>query len=213
MIFIIYESSRYEVIKHKKPDLLDPLFHCFLSLPHNFKKYAFADGVKETCKVLFDFTDEQMNNDIKEDTDIRWNISPRKAMQFIGTEIMQYKITELLPDIKKLFWVNRLRNKIIKENNIKDIGDLHNNIVISDFRFLHEILEFQNIVFIHILRDMTYEGIDSHISENELTSIDIMCLDLKKCHIIYNNGSLDDLYSKIVGDIQGDILSPSTPSG
>jgi dephospho-CoA kinase len=188
----------------------------FLCSTYNFKKYAFADGVKETCKVLFDFTDEQMNNDKKEDIDIQWNISPRKAMQFIGTEIMQYKIQELIPDIKKLFWVNRLRNKIIKENNIKDIGDLHNNIVITDFRFLHEINEFKNIMFIHILRNKTYEGEDSHISENELTSIDIMCLDLKKCHIIYNNGSLDDLYSKmedIKGDIQGDILSPSTPSG
>jgi dephospho-CoA kinase len=183
----------------------------FLCSTYNFKKYAFADGVKETCKVLFDFTDEQMNNDIKEDIDIRWNISPRKAMQFIGTEMMQYKIQELIPDIHKLFWVNRLRNKIIMERNNIDIKDIHDNIVITDFRFLHEINEFKkyNIMFIHILRDRTYEGEDSHISENELTSIDLMCLDLKKCHIIYNNGTLDDLYSKIAGDI----LSPSTPSG
>jgi len=25
-----------------------------------FKKYAFADGVKDTCKVLFNFTDDQL---------------------------------------------------------------------------------------------------------------------------------------------------------
>lgn len=171
----------------------------FLCSTYNFKKYAFADGVKETCKVLFDFTDEQMNNDIKEDIDIRWNISPRKAMQFIGTEMMQYKIQELIPDIHKLFWVNRLRNKIIMERNNIDIKDIHDNIVITDFRFLHEINEFKkyNIMFIHILRDRTYEGRDSHISENELTSIDILCLDLKNHHIIYNDGTLDDLYNKI----------------
>ena len=171
----------------------------YLCKKYKFKKYAFADGVKETCKVLFNFTDDQLNNDIKENKDDTWGISPRKAMQFIGTEVMQYKINELVPGIQKLFWVNRLRNKIIKENKMKDIGVLHNNIVISDFRFLHEILEFQkyNIMFIHILRDRTYEGRDSHISENELTSIDILCLDLKNHHIIYNDGTLDDLYNKI----------------
>ena len=171
----------------------------YLCKRYKFKKYAFADGVKETCKVLFNFTDDQLNNNIKENKDDTWGITPRKAMQFIGTEVMQYKIQELIPSIQKLFWVNRLRNKIIKENKIKDIGVLHNNIVISDFRFLHEILEFKkyNILFIHILRDMTYEGRDSHISENELTSIDIICLDLKNHHIIYNDGTLDDLYNKI----------------
>ena len=174
-----------------------------------FKKYAFADGVKDTCKVLFNFTDDQLNNNNKEDIDPGWNISPRKAMQFIGTEIMQYKIQELIPSINKLFWVNRLRNKINMENNTNDINKIQHNIIISDFRFLHEINEFKkyNTLFIHILRDRTYEGRDSHISENELTSIDMFFLDLKKSHIIINNGTLDDLYLKIDTIVNKEILN------
>lgn len=107
---------------------------------YNYERIAFAEPLKHAIKTLFNFDDEQVG--IGEDTgtgkkdalDERWGITPRAALQFFGTEVMQEKIQELLPDIKRNFFANTLKN-YIKTRMDANEGQ---RFVISDLRFLHE---------------------------------------------------------------------------
>ena len=68
---------------------------------YGYTRLSFAEPLKHIVKLLFDFNDQQVgliegSNDEKDTLDERWGISPRKALQFVGTEILQNKIQELL---------------------------------------------------------------------------------------------------------------------
>ena len=133
-------------------------------------------------KTLFNFTDDQLETNLKENIDPYWNISPREIMQFFGTEMMQYKIQEILPNIGKKFWINSLISRI--QNNRK--------YVVSDLRFIHEHEELKkkNVFVIKITRpDNNNVNID-HISEQEYLNIPY------DVHIV-NNGTIDELLIKL----------------
>lgn len=52
-----------------------------------FKSYAFARPLKEASKILFGFTDEQIEDRVlKETVDPFWGFTPRKVLQLLGTE-------------------------------------------------------------------------------------------------------------------------------
>ena len=102
-----------------------------------FKKLSFAEPLKKAVKELFNFNDIQVGidednavGDEKEIIDERWGISPRKALQFFGTEIMQHAINELIPNTNKGFLADILLSRIS--------GNSCDSYVISDMRFLHE---------------------------------------------------------------------------
>lgn len=123
---------------------------------HLTNKYGYthlkiSKTLKETLKTLFQFSDEQLETDLKDKVDPRWNITPRKAMVFVGTDMFQFKIQELLPNIGKNFWIRSTKETIIdlyKKN--KDC-----NIVISDLRFQHELDCMNDIRF--DLKDITID--------------------------------------------------------
>ena len=84
---------------------------------YGYTRLSFAEPLKHIVKLLFDFNDQQVgliegSNDEKDTLDERWGISPRKALQFVGTEILQNKIQELLPNIKRDYFANILLSKI-----------------------------------------------------------------------------------------------------
>ena len=165
---------------------------------YNYNKVSFATPLKLAVKNLFNFDDEQVGigedngNDKKDIIDENWGITPRAALQFIGTEIMQDKIQELLPNIKKNFFANTLKNYI---NNTA----IEQKIVISDLRFLHEYemllsdlnIKVEDILIIRVIRpsNISTDCTEPHISEQEYMKIpyDI---------ILINNGSIDDYISK-----------------
>jgi len=145
---------------------------------YGYTKLAFADPLKNIVKSIFDFNDIQVGIDEincigneKDTIDDKWGISPRQALQFFGTEILQYKIQELLPNINNNFLANKLYNKI--EN--------YKNYVISDLRFIHEYeklkeLNMSNLLIIRIIRPSNTiynnkDSIDNHISEHEFLDI------------------------------------------
>jgi hypothetical protein len=97
--------------------------------------------LKQSLKLLFDFTDEQIEGTSKDVVDERWNITPRDAMLHIGTDVFQYKIQELIPNIKRTFWILSLCNKIKKKI---DAGE-NDNIVVSDLRFIHELSHIKDL--------------------------------------------------------------------
>lgn len=165
-----------------------------------FKKLSFAEPLKKVVKELFNFNDIQVGideenavGDEKEIIDERWGISPRKALQFFGTEIMQHAIDELIPNTNRGFLADILLSRISR-----DSCDSCDSYVISDLRFLHEYNKLKSSVKVGKIRSLIIVKIsrptvnisegtrDAHISENEF--IDIPC-DVE----IINDGSISDL--------------------
>jgi dephospho-CoA kinase len=144
---------------------------------YNYERVAFANPLKQAVKALFGFDDEQVETDKKDVVDEKWGITPRAALQFFGTEIMQEKIQELLPDMKRNFFANTLKNYIASHRDAHDV--LCPSFVISDLRFLHEYemlfhipnIRKEDVVVIRVLRPTTGAAADSHKSELEYINI------------------------------------------
>ena len=165
-----------------------------------FKKLSFAEPLKKVVKELFNFNDIQVGideenavGDEKEIIDERWGISPRKALQFFGTEIMQHAIDELIPNTNRGFLADILISRI--SGNSCDSCDSY---VISDLRFLHEYNKLKSSVKVGKIRSLIIVKIsrpavnisegarDAHISENEF-------IDIPYDVEIINDGSISDL--------------------
>ena len=174
-----------------------------------FKKLSFAEPLKKAVKELFNFNDIQVGidednavGDEKEIIDERWGISPRKALQFFGTEIMQHAINELIPNTNKGFLADILLSRIS--------GNSCDSYVISDMRFLHEYNKLKSsvevgkscsLIVVKISRPVVnisevaggaggvgcVGGVrDAHISENEY-------IDIPYDVEIINDGAISDL--------------------
>lgn len=164
---------------------------------YNFQRYSFADPIKKAAMEMFGFSHEQMwgSAEEKETVDSRWNISPRRMLQLLGTELFQYDIHKYLNEgefnVGRAVWVYRFKLwfEEEKEKHIKENKDF--KIVISDVRFIHEVEAIRNLggQILEVSRP-SISSVDTHASENELDSI---IPDFK----FMNNGTIDDLYLKI----------------
>lgn len=139
-------------------------------------------------KHLFGFTEEQMFGSLKEVVDPFWEVSPRNVYQFIGTEVFRKYINSILPNVGDRFWIKCFEKKYLSTNDYENI-----NFVISDIRFQNEVdwLHDNNNIVIKIVRSSLIENVDNHESEsgvNEIKGYD---------HIIYNDGTIDDLYRNL----------------
>ena len=84
---------------------------------HNFIKISFAEPLKQISKILFNFTDNQLEGDEKETIDKRINYSPREIMQLMGTEIFRNQLKHIFPKLpmyerKENIWTSIVRDKI-----------------------------------------------------------------------------------------------------
>ena len=169
----------------------------YLVATRGFKKLSFAEPLKKAVRELFNFNDIQVGideenaiGDEKEIIDERWGISPRKALQFFGTEIMQHSINELIPNTNRGFLADILLSRIS--------CDSCDSYVISDMRFLHEYnklkssAKIRSLIIVKISRpsiNIVEEagGVrDTHISENEY-------IDIPYDVEIINDGAISDL--------------------
>jgi hypothetical protein len=162
-----------------------------------FKKLSFAEPLKKAVRELFNFTDIQVGideenamGDEKDIIDERWGISPRKALQFFGTEIMQHNIDGLIPNTNRGFLADILLSHISG-----DACDSCDGYVISDMRFLHEYnklkssAKVRSLIVIKINRpsiNIPDDKGDTHISEKEY-------LDIPYDVEIVNDGTISDL--------------------
>ena len=104
----------------------------YISTHYQFAHLKFATPLKDMIKAGFGFSDEQLEGDAKDLIDSNLGVSPRTVMQFIGTEVMQFQIQNIIPGIGRSFWTKRLCDSIKLH-----IGN-NTSVVISDLRFLHE---------------------------------------------------------------------------
>lgn len=153
-----------------------------------YRKIKIADPLKHVCKYIFNLSDDQLETDIKDEIDSRWGTTPRRIMQFFGTEVMQFKIQELLPNVGRLIWMNKL---------IEDIKNVPStNFVVGDMRFAHEYQALKEefgkkvkIIKIVTNRNVTVST-DNHSSEKEWETI-------PADFTLFNNGTLQELYDQI----------------
>lgn len=139
-----------------------------------YKQISFASPLKEICRILFKFSDEQLYGDKKETIDEYWGVTPRAMFQKIGTDLFR---DQLRPDI----WI-AAADREVKSSNAP--------IVFADVRFPDEAEYIRSLggVIVQILRDTGIE--DDHVSEKPLPPelID---------HTIRNDGTLLDLQYKV----------------
>lgn len=167
----------------------------FLIKNNHYIKYVFADPLKKGIQSFFNLTDQQLYDEkLKEVIDPRWGVSPRKLLQTIGTDIFQYLIHDILPELKgekRNHWVTLFKEWYLEE--LKKNPALR--VVIADARFIHEIKTIKELggkVF-KIIRPRIEENVDKHLSENEINSIPDDMID----DTIINDSDLDSLYYKI----------------
>ena len=161
---------------------------------YKYTKIALADPIKEICRILFEFNDDQLYGKSKEIIDNRWNISPRTAFQYIGTELFRKQIYSLIPELGEKFWIKCLLEDI--KYQLKN--DLQVKFIISDIRFQNEVdtllSEFKNTIFIRVKRP----SINLKLDRTGLHESEIMIDNLKNINYeIINDSSLESLYGKV----------------
>lgn len=159
----------------------------YLSDQHNFNKLILAEPLKDACKILFNFNDEQLYGNLKETIDPNWGVSPRVVLQYLGTDIFRKDISKIIPNINGNFWVNLMTSKY------KQLQNENSNIrvVISDVRFKNEIDE------IHKLNGIIIKVIRPNLDNNDCHESEKLIDNLKGDYEIINDKNLDELYEKV----------------
>ena len=170
--------------RHGKDSTADILVKRF-----GFKKYALADVMKEACKVIFGWSDDYLYGELKDKVDPRFGISPRHALQTLGTEWGQWELSKydtFKDTTGRKLWVNSLLSRV------SDAA------VIADVRFPHEAEAIRDKGGIIIMVRRMYAVDNSHESERGIEDIDAD-------YTVNNFGTLADLEWQ-VSELMGEIL-------
>lgn len=107
---------------------------------HDLRKVAFAEPLKQAAAALFALSHEQLYGHAKDVVDARWKVTPRKILQYLGTDVMQYHVHDHLLDEgdctaassaavpRRQFWARRLLSELASGGRY----------VVCDLRFVHE---------------------------------------------------------------------------
>jgi hypothetical protein len=144
-----------------------------------FNKISFADPIKDVCKILFNFNDDQLYGNSKEIIDPVWGISPRNTFQFIGTDLFRNNIDKLIPGMEKDFWIKVLQHKL----------DFDKKYVIADVRFPNELnfIKKNGGIIIKINNNSCVK------SDHEAENVSILNADYQ----IDNNSTIEELYKQL----------------
>lgn len=179
----------------------------YLCERHGFVKASFAAPLKDMTRAAFGFSRVQVDGALKDTVDPLYGITPRQALQFMGTDVMQFEIHRLLPRFgprDRTFWAERLVRDLdlgskthADTTQIKD--DQVRRIVISDMRFPHEQATLAEAVHREggiyqtwrvTRRSNEVNKVDSHASEQELRT---MIVDEE----LFNDGDITSLHQYV----------------
>lgn len=119
----------------------------------------FADSLKMGCMHMFDLDPEFLWGKNKEHKDPWWDVSVRKILQVVGTELMRDTLPKFIPEMDKV-WIRGMEKKISQSNA--------QIIIIGDVRFTDEYQLIKKLggLVIKIERPGIHSN-DKHSSENE----------------------------------------------
>lgn len=150
---------------------------------YSFEQYAFAFPLKKLLKDLFELSDDQLYGNTKEVVDPRWNTTPRKLMQYVGTELFRNQLHTLIPELNfDNLWIRKFNDWIAARKDV--------DVIITDIRFEDEMnaVKENGGVIVKVERTLNYT--DSHLSEQFYQTVvpDIT---------IVNDGTKEELYQQI----------------
>jgi hypothetical protein len=192
---------------------------------HGFTEISFAEPLKKSAATMFGLSQDQLYGEKKDVMDARWGVTPRRIMQYLGTDVMQFHAPRRLfaegACLGRCFWAERLLREL--EDKDKDKEGRQGQVrrfVISDLRFPHEFALLRDrldpvtsrlVVFRVDNNDNNDTGTPSdratildgtqnalqHVSENEF-------LEIPADKVLHNNfgGGLDALYEQVDDAIQ-----------
>lgn len=152
-----------------------------------FTKIAFADKLKQMCSDLFfiplyEFYDEKLKNEVVE----KFGITRRRILQIVGQAMFE---------VDKCVWVNHALEKFGKLDKI----------VITDFRFVHEIERINRFAALNdytvLPIKLTRDGIPDFTGKEDISELELLNYDWK--FRIANDGTKKDLYEKALDIISG----------
>lgn len=168
----------------------------YLIKHYSYEKLSFAKKVKDVASVVFGWDREMLEGVTKESREWReqvdpyWKITPRMALQKIGTEMFRKHIDDQI-------WVKAVVHEMTNNNKYKDA-----NIVITDCRFENEIqaIKDQGGKILYIQRGTTPEWASKPFDPNagiHITDWNVYQFKEKADYQIENNSSLEDLYNNL----------------
>lgn len=152
---------------------------------HDVRFDAFALTLKDVCRLVFGFTDDQVNTpEGKAAQDPFWGFTPRWALQTVGTEAFRQQIDH---DV----WVKVLQRRYQQHPQ---------SVVVTDVRFRNEVDMIKSMggYVIRVDRDIPFEDDkDHHASECSLD--DFSGWD----YVVSNNSTLDLLDLQLKNIVNG----------
>lgn len=156
---------------------------------YGFIRLAIADPLKEACRHIFNFTEDQLYGDeAKEAIDPYWKHSPREIFQTIGTDLFRNILPQYLKNISDDVWIKSIEYKIIE---LMKKG--YKKFVITDVRFAND------FKFVTDMGGTTWKIIRTECSdsrENRHESEKIVQT-LNCDHIIMNDGTFEELFQNV----------------
>lgn len=156
---------------------------------YGFAVVSFAAPMKAAVMAMFGWGPERLQGAQKERVDPKWGISPRQALQALGTEFAQSMLGELYPAYRRttgrLLWVKRALTAIRPEDRV----------AIDDVRFPHEAnaIRYNRGYIIEVQRP-GYPPETGHASERQSVVADM---------VVENTGGVEELAERI-----GRVLDP-----
>jgi hypothetical protein len=96
----------------------------YISRRYFYEIIRFNDPIKDIAKVMFDFTEKQINDADMNKKDLTWDITPKQALDFLNKGICENKICDLLPHINNAFLAKLLVARMKNRKNYYVISDL-----------------------------------------------------------------------------------------
>jgi hypothetical protein len=174
----------------------------YLVKKHGFKKFAFADALKDVVSAIYGWDREQLNGSTpesrswRETHDPSRGLSPRQALQQIGTDLFRNKYNTNV-------WINAMKYRLQNHAGEK--------IIITDCRFPNEIQLVRDLggTVVKVIRSIPeWESLAQKAIQNDLDAQ----LELKHLGVhasewmqagfnndttILNFGTIQDLYHLI----------------
>lgn len=152
---------------------------------YGFIRMSFADPLKEACRIIFHFSDEQLYGNLKEVIDPRWGKSPRQILQLFGTDALRAVID-------KEVWIKSLKIKI--QNLASRTIHKQLKIVVPDVRFPNEAEAIKSMTdgsLWKVVRDLPSNEFSLHESEIALDTYNGWN------EILLNNNTMAVLYQRV----------------